>query len=53
MLSYFLPPIVDQGQTPLRFDAVEHGSESSDCRSGEKNVGGAVTATHQPQSESR
>ena len=33
-LSHFMPPIVGQGQTPLRVDAVEHGSESSNCRSG-------------------
>ena len=33
-LSRFTPPIVSQGQTPLRVDAVEHGSESSDYRSG-------------------
>ena len=32
-LSHFTPPIVGQGQTPLRVDAVEHGSKSSDCRS--------------------
>ena len=33
-LSHFTSPIVGQGQTPLRVFAVEHGSESSDCRSG-------------------
>ena len=32
-LSHFTPPIVGQGQTPLRVDAVEHGSKSNDCRS--------------------
>ena len=32
--SHFTPPIVGQGQTPLPVDAVEHGSESSHCRSG-------------------
>ena len=34
VLSHFTPPIVGQGQKPLRVDAVEHGSESSHCRSG-------------------
>ena len=33
VLSHFTPPIVGQGQTPLRVDAAEHGSETSDCRS--------------------
>ena len=33
-LSTFTPPIVGQGKTPLRVAAVEHGSESSHCRSG-------------------
>ena len=33
-LSRFTPPIVSLGQTPLRVDAVEHGSKSSHCRSG-------------------
>ena len=33
-LSHFTPPIVGQGQTPMRIDTVEHGSESSVCRSG-------------------
>ena len=31
--SHFMPPVIGQGQRPLRGDAVEHGSESSDCRS--------------------
>ena len=34
VLSHFTPPIVGRGQTPLRVDAVEHGSKSSHCRSG-------------------
>ena len=34
VLSHFSPPIVGQGQTLLRVDAVEHGSEASHRRSG-------------------